>query len=375
MWVNLINFQFFLQLFDPKSRLFGISEILFAIIMILYIIKINKLEKISKSSLVFYILYFFIPIIYGLLISCFTDKMLASYYIEQNIIRGIFGLIIFPISRISKIDLEHIVMRNLYNYSKVLIVFWFFSFILMNLNFFYIVDKIYWFGREKEIFLLHQLKIKNLILPNIFTGNIVLLTFSYAYFLFKKRKKNWIIALFLLLQSGTAANFLSGILISIYYIYSKLVKKLTLKVKFILFCFMGIIGLFIFKELIFFSGDSGNSTKWLHLISYINLWRTRPNAFIFGEGIGTGLYTLAYNREVFLTEIFYFEIIRIYGIIIFTLIIYCLIKILNNIVVLRNEWLMISYLAYLCISGTNPYLFGVTGSFMISIIFVLTKKE
>ena len=63
MWVNLVKLQFFFLVFDPKSRIFGVSEFLFGLIIGLFIIKVNRIDK---KILSFYLLYFFIPIIYGL---------------------------------------------------------------------------------------------------------------------------------------------------------------------------------------------------------------------------------------------------------------------------------------------------------------------
>ena len=372
MWVNLVKLQFFFLVFDPKSRIFGVSEFLFGLIIGLFIIKVNRIDK---KILSFYLLYFFIPIIYGLFISCFTNKTLELYYVKQNIIRGIFGTIIFPISLISKKKLEKLVIDILNIYSKILIFFWMILFILINLKLGSVIRKLNLFGNSKDIFIVYQIKLGNLLLPNIFTGINILLVFLFAYLLFNKRVKQSIIIFLLLIQNTTAANTLSAILILIYYLYSKYLKKFTLKLKILLFILCGLVGIFLFKKIIFFSGDAGNSIKWLHLISYIKLWQTNLISFIIGEGIGTGIYTLAYNKEIFMTELFYFEIIRIYGILIFLLIIYCLWKILNNLIVIKNEWLMISFLAYLGISGTNPYLFGVMGSFIISIIFILSLNK
>lgn len=367
----------FLLFFDPKSSIFKINEIICMIYMFIYISVIkNKNYRIKKNIFLFYSLYFFIPVCYALLIFYINNsKNINLYYINQNIRRVIFASIIFPMSLIDREKLKKYFINNLKLYSLFILVLFVFQFIVIYF-FPELGREVYWWGREKGSFLLHTQNILNMKIPSIFTGNILLLVFLLANSLFKEKSYFYSILSFLvLLQSRTAANILSGILIIVYYIYSKLTIKIKFHLRFIYFNILGFINVLIMKNYLFNNKDAGNTIKYLHIISYFEHWKDEPIKFLLGDGLGTGLYTKAYNKVVYLTEIFYFEIIRIYGFIIFLLILFILLFLFVKIIQKNEEWLAISYLSYLCISGTNPYLFGVIGSLVISLIFCFLYND
>lgn len=370
--LKILNFLLLMVLlFDPIDKILKINKIISILIVLVYLIhiKFNK-EKIKKKYIYFYIFYFLLPVMYAILILFFNKNInIDIYYIKQNIIRVIFGVILFPLSVQSKKEL----LKNFIVVLRIYAIFILFVFILKSYFLYFnhsdLNKLIYNWGIEKEIFYFELQYINKIKIPSIFSRNILTIIFLLAFSLFNKKRKTALLSFFILCQSGTAANVLSAFLVVFYYIYSKFLKTLMIRTRFFLFNILGFLGIVGFKDIIFNSKDTGNTIKYLHMISYFEYWKNNPKKFLFGNGLGTGIYTKAYNKFVYLTEIFYFEIIRIYGVIIFCIILYFFIKILLKCLNKKDEWLVISYLSYLCICGTNPYLFGVMGTFIICFIF------
>lgn len=365
-----------LLLFDPKNRILGIGEVFFLIFLLKYFFK-GKYYFLFKG-INFYLIYFLLPIVCAIIILPFNSENISKYYIQQNIVRVLFGLSLFPILSCSKEKIENIFIKNLKRYSIFLLMIVFIRLFLIYFPNKKIESFIYYYGLNEGIFWFHIQKVFGIKISAIFSSNTLLLIFLLSYSLFKeKNKKYLLVSFFLLIQSGTSANILSAILIVSYYFYSLLLKKTNINLlkKFICFLLICIFFVIIFKKIIFKADDLGNQVKYLHLLSYIKLWKENPYFFWFGQGLGTGFYSMGFKKITYLTEIFYFEIIRIYGIAIFSVILTTLLYLLYKLIIQKREWLAISYLSYLCISGTNPYLFGVMGSFIICLIYKITLNE
>ena len=370
----LINLMIFLLIFDPKSSFFKLSELTFLLLIVNFL---KKPLKLKKESLYFYLSYFLFPVIYGGIVTLFLyNQNYNIYYIKQNIIRVLFAGIIFLLDNYSVENIKKIFINTLKRYSIFLSFIWIMGLILNLTHQNEIKSLVYWFGRNKNIFLLHYMKIGIIEIPSVFSDTLLLLVFLLSFSVFKEKDNKYkVLSFFLLIQSGTMANLLSGILIIGYYIFSKILKKNSLSIKLIFFSLSNIFFLLLFKGIIFSSEDIGKNIKKMHLLSYITYWKNEPLRMITGEGIGSAFYTSAYHKIVYQTEIFYFEILRIYGVFFFSIIIlllfYIVILLIKN---LKEEWL-ISFLAYLFISGTNPYLFGIVGSFIVSVIYKIAKEK
>ena len=108
----------------------------------------------------------------------------------------------------------------------------------------------------------------------------------------------------------------------------------------------------------------------------MNHWKLHYNEFLFGSGIGSGFYSSGRDQIVYTTELTYLEIIRLYGIVVVSsmiiILIYPLKKLMNT---GKNEWLFISYLAYLFVGGTNPLIIGSTGALVIILTYRLSIED
>ncbi len=115
-------------------------------------------------------------------------------------------------------------------------------------------------------------------------------------------------------------------------------------------------------------GEMSNTIKFGHLISYKELFDQNPLTFIFGQGLHTRFYSAGFHKLTYETEWTYIELVRCYGI--FSLLI--LFTILYPLVRMARFWrnnyamgIMLSYVAYLLIAGTNPLLVSSSGMLVV----------
>jgi len=174
--------------------------------------------------------------------------------------------------------------------------------------------------------------------------------------------------------SGTRANLLSLILIVIFYLGYFLYRKS--KVWFLLFVGFGILvvlftlpsvmAVFLNKQ------EASNAIKFSYLSSYSDYFDHHLLSLLFGQGIGGTFYASGLHRMIDVSELTYFELIRIWGIPVTLIFVGTLIlPLLAEIRAKKVTHLFIAYLAYLFISGTNPLLMSSTG--MLVLVYVFTN--
>lgn len=352
---------------DPANKIFKLKEIMMIISFIPAIILLKKNGSIKKIYIVLILLYFLIPNFYAGSLRLTTNNEFSIIFYRSYLLGGFFSVFLLNLNYINKEKLIKYLTNILFIYSII------YSFLIINFNFniFNINEYIYNYSLEKENLMVGFYLLKNYRIYTIFYKTCPILVLYYSYLLYYKNKRS-ILILFILIMSGTAANLLSAILITSFYILSKILKKWNLINRLILFSILSISGILLMKNVLFSSQDIGNSIKYGHLTSYIKFWTKNINEFLLGSGLGSGIYTYGRNAIEYNTELTYFEIIRIYGlilgIIMIALLIYPLLKLIKN---KRMEWLFISYLSYLFIGGTNPLILGSTGALVLMVVYRL----
>lgn len=211
----------------------------------------------------------------------------------------------------------------------------------------------------------------------VFWPSAILCLLSLAisgYFFFTTKKGRYfliIILLFLcLFFSGTRANILSSIMliIGIYVFYlfkNKKVNQIGMILSIAFFFFTLIIYLLLNDK-----GEVSLQTKSLHVLSYNELFSEKPfNFLMFGNGPRFLFYTKGSQSFKSLTELSYLDLIKDFGLIqtciIIGVFLFPLIKLYNNNYydLFFKRAIILSYLAYLFIAGTNPYLFSLPGMY------------
>ncbi len=111
-------------------------------------------------------------------------------------------------------------------------------------------------------------------------------------------------------------------------------------------------------------GETSNSIKYAHLVSYKDLFSRHPLYMAIGQGIGTRFYSLGFHRFTFTTEWTYLELARQFGLFSLLLLATLLwpLRLMHR--YRRRDYcfgLMGTYVAYLLVAGTNPLLMSSTG--------------
>lgn len=127
----------------------------------------------------------------------------------------------------------------------------------------------------------------------------------------------------------------------------------------------------LFVVLISEDGEQSNMVKYAHLSSYIDHFGKNPFYLITGQGPGTSFYTKGFYAMVMNTEWSYLELIRRYGL--FSLMIfYLFFEPLKRLYALKDTdkgiVVLLAYVIYLIIAGTNPLLLSSTGMLIVLMV-------
>ena len=124
-------------------------------------------------------------------------------------------------------------------------------------------------------------------------------------------------------------------------------------------------------------GDKSNAIKYGHLESYADLFNSHIEYFLWGQGTATTFYSEGFQRIVPLTEWIYIDLLRNYGL--FSLIVlavyfYPLFFFFRQ----RNDHftkgLAVTYLCFLLIAGTNPFLLNSQGMCVLWMMYAHVAK-
>jgi len=125
---------------------------------------------------------------------------------------------------------------------------------------------------------------------------------------------------------------------------------------------------------IFDTSSSGNSVRYNHLLSIIELFKQHPTCLIFGQGPGTPFYTTGFHKYVTLVEIHHFDLLRKYGLIYFTAVnaglFYLLYKLYNTKQLIAKQ-IMYGIMAHYIVAISNPVLVSLPYMMLISIAITL----
>ncbi len=167
--------------------------------------------------------------------------------------------------------------------------------------------------------------------------------------------------------SGTRANVLLAVIVLCAIIFMKLCKSRIMQISVVLIILSSTL---ISMGWIFSNQDEySNKIKLGHLVSYLELFEKSPEILLTGQGAGSQFYSQS-KGIVSLTELTYFELIRVMGIplflifLIFLLLPYYLTAVGNK-TTINEKSILVGYTGYLFIAATNPLILGSTGIYAI----------
>lgn len=388
-WLNrkyplFLNVSFILLfvdvMVDPTNLIFHVKYVLFGLVFFIWLLK-NFSKKIVLTKMQWFILLFiafFMPF-YAL-----STGLMSSILHNVTVGNPVYFNSFFFFALILVTVREKKNLTAIFNYSALTIV-------LMTLGLYLVLifntrmfgDLYKYFVLDKQVVVYALRDYGKTTLLMIFYKTSPLLVFPLSYYLYQllinRKKKHLFLNILLLVLiattlyfSGTRANLLSLFLIIIFYIGYFLYKKS--RTWFVLFIGFGILvtlfmlpsvaALFLNKQ------EASNIIKFGYLSSYSNYFDHHLLSLLFGQGIGGTFY--ASGRMIDVSELTYFELIRIWGIPVTLIFIGILIlPLLAEIRTKKITHLFIAYLAYLFISGTNPLLMSSTG--MLVLVYVFTN--
>ena len=181
------------------------------------------------------------------------------------------------------------------------------------------------------------------------------------------------------LVSGTRAMFLTPFAIFGGMLYLNLMKRR--KIKYLLYpllvlCAVGF--LILIYLLATQEGDLSNSIKYGHLTSYLELFDAHTEYLLLGQGPGTLFYSVGFGRMTAETEWTYIELIRYFGIfslIILAVYLFPLTSLLKDISDELSFSLGITYIIFLLVGGTNPFLLNSQGMMILWLFYSYMDRK
>ena len=173
--------------------------------------------------------------------------------------------------------------------------------------------------------------------------------------------------------SGTRAMFLTPFAILGILIYFKYLTKGKIRYfLYPLFAVFACLFLIIIYLMATQEGDESNAIKYGHLVSYADLFNQNIEYLIFGQGPGALFFSKGFGRVTPETEWTYLELIRCYGVLSVVILmvylypLYCCLKHRKNLFMVG---LGFTYIIFLAVGGTNPFLLNSQGMTMIWLMY------
>lgn len=178
------------------------------------------------------------------------------------------------------------------------------------------------------------------------------------------------------LISGTRAMMLVPFFIAGIMVYLWITQHPKAKLFFYpLLALAGIGFLFFIFLLATQKGDLSNAIKYGHLNSYAELFSLHPEYLLWGQGSGTLFYSEGFRKLTPITEWIYIELFRNYGLAAFGILavyvapLFALFKHRQS---AFNFGLFVTYVAFLLVAGTNPFLLNSQGMTVLWMMYAHT---
>lgn len=367
---------------DPTNLIFQMKYFVFGAIFLFWIPKLIYTKIVFPKALVFILLFmsFFMPF-YALSLGLFNN------FLNNTDIGGIvyFNSFFFFALLVVIVD-ARIELTKIFNYSSLLIVLITFgAYSILVLDPITFGSLYQYFVIDKQVAIYSLRNYGNFTILMMFYKTSPLLVFPLSYYLYNlliiKEIKNITLQLGILVSiavtlflSGTRANILSLVLILLFYLTYYAYTKSRLLFVFIsgFYLLFLLYTLSAIGDVLLNAQEISNKVKFGHFISYIEHFYDHLAHFIFGQGLGGAFYSSGIHQITNITELSYFELVRIWGLPITLVFVFILlIPVYKEIRSRKITHLFIAYIAYLFIAGTNPLLLSSTG--MVVLVYVFSE--
>ena len=122
------------------------------------------------------------------------------------------------------------------------------------------------------------------------------------------------------------------------------------------------------------TAEGSNAVKLKHIHSYVEEFSARPAALLWGEGANSSFYSEGFQSWTTVTEITYFELVRVFGLPVTLLFIIWLAWIGYAIFRKGPMPIALAYCAYIAMAASNPLLINSTGFLVIASMYEQATK-
>lgn len=376
---KVASFLFFLLLLavmvDPTNVVFHLKDIAFIVLVMFNIV--------FYKPVLTYLPYIFLP--YVALVLSYISSTLLGTPIDNSFFMGMmkgFSMLIlllwvpyYDILKLAKITtlITCIIATTLFiavisNELIEDVVYQYMS----NNNAMVIMSHRYFLG--VDIFGMYYRSLISTVLP----------FYLFCYELFVKRTHviwNIIcvaIITFAFLISGTRSTMLLPFaLIGLAFYQGARNTKWIKKLIYPMLCVLACCFLLLVYKLATEKGETSNTIKYAHLISYHRQFDYFPIYYIIGQGTGSWLFSAGFRSSVTQTEWTYLELLRMCGVfmlLIMTTLLYPLFAMQKYFKKDITLGIAISYGLFIFISGTNPLLISSTGMAVVLMAFAYISR-
>lgn len=367
---------------DPGDLIFHLKVPLFVLIFIMwFVLKSNYPLKIYNDIVFVCLLFLMIPFL-GI-----SSAMLQNNLSDVPFALGFIKSFIMIVLLIIIVDLDIEMQRYLIRYSIMIPLIIIPVYVFITINPASIVP-IYNYLGAKDVAKFSRRNFYGYELIMLYYRTSPLLVFPLAYYVnnFLKDKRRLLNLLlmsmffFTLILSGTRANILTAVVVVACLLFIHLLKKRNkLPLYGMLIIVTTAIAMFV-STLSFKQADESSQVKAGHFDSYIKLFEQSPQYLVWGAGLGSKFYSSGNKAFVSQTELTYIDLVRWFGFpltfILLFLLAYPIIYLsMNRQINTENRYLLVAYIAYLFIAGTNPLLVSSTGMLAIITMYSLIKVK
>lgn len=369
----LFEFFFLVCLIDPFSLLFNLKNPIWLILLTIccFRYKIN--------------IFFLIPI--GTVFLCISISYILGYF--QGNIDGVDKLIFYYRAMLPPLILLFWSRRFNYLilYLKPVVITSILVCILFLLTqsipeFRYLLNGMSSDPEKSIVTIDSKIEYMGITFPMFYWGSLPSMTIVLGYYLYKvfsEYKFKYLIFTILVaipfLISGSRVPILIPFA-CLYFVMSFSIKNCNNKfVRYSFYILPIIIGMFIIYISYMLASDltqTSNAAKYGHVDSYLDLFASHPEYIFWGQGVGSKFYTVGFGRMTDITELTYFEILRVYGLFgipLMCVIIYPIYKLWKH----RKYGLVYSmiwsYIVFLVSAGTNPKLLNTAGMIVVVVMY------
>lgn len=135
--------------------------------------------------------------------------------------------------------------------------------------------------------------------------------------------------------------------------------------------------LFLVYKLASEKGEISNYVKYGHLTSYMRQFEHFPEYYIWGQGVGSWIYSIGFKESVTQTEWTYIELLRtcgLFSLLTFALLLYPIKKMKDMLQSDVTKGILLAYVMFILIAGTNPLLISSTGMVVLLMAFSYIAK-